>query len=292
MNPESRRRVSPVVAAAIAVAVIVAGVGGYYLYSAPATAPTTLRVFAAASLTFALQNISSSFDRNYSAALTLNLGGSNALAQQILQGSPADVFISANIAQMKVVQNKSLLSNGNTYQTLAYNYLAVYVAAGNPKHITSLADLLEPGIRVVAEDKSVPAGSYTLEVWKNIQSEWGNQSSPDFKSLEYANYTTRIQRNVVSYSTDVESGIAQILTGAADAGFAYVSDAEPHAAQLSFISIPSDVNVKAVYAIAVIRTSQQQPLADQFVRFLLSPAGQAFLENWGFTPADSTASGA
>ncbi len=292
MDMESRPAVSATLVAVIVVAVIIGGVGGYFLYGVPTTAQTTLRVFAAASLTYALQNISSSFEKNYSAILTLNLGGSNALAQQILLGSPADVFISANIAQMRVAQNRSLLSNGNTYKALAYNYLAVYVAAANPKHITSLADLVKPGMRVVAEDKSVPAGAYTLEVWKNVQSKWGNQTSPDFKSVVYANYSSRIQQNVVSYATDVESGIAQILTGAADAGFAYVSDAEPHAAQLSFISIPSDVNVKATYAIAVIRNSQQQALANQFVNFLLSPAGQDVLARWGFTPVNSTKTGA
>lgn len=281
-----RRGVSSLVIGVVAVVVVAGAAGAYVLLQGYASAnPRPLRVFAASSMTFALDAMNPGFEKNYSASLSINYAGSNTLATQITQGTPADVFISANLAQMKVVQNKSLLADGNTYQILLYNYLAVFIPVDNPKHLSSLADLAKPGVRVVVEDKSVPAGAYTLQIWDKIQSTWGNQSSGSFKSSDYANYSSKVAANVVSYALDVETGIQQVLTGAADAGFAYVSDAEPRGAQLSLIQIPQDVNVKATYVIAVISSSAVSDLAHDYVNWLLSPAGQALLSRWGFTPA-------
>lgn len=244
-----------------------------------------LRIFAAASLTFALQDLQSRFQKNYSTSLIFNFASSNALSMQILLGSPADVFLSANTKEMIRVQNGSLLADNNNYSILCYNYLAVYLPADNPANITTLADLLKPGVRVVVEDPSVPAGLYTQQIWQKIQSTWGNKASKSFKSLDYANYSSRITKNVVSYTTDVESAVQMVLTGAADAGFAYTSDAIPRGAQLKFITIPPDVNIKATYAIGVISLTAYPDQAHQFVNYLLSKDGQALLAKWGFTPA-------
>jgi molybdate transport system substrate-binding protein len=253
--------------------------------SSSLTTVTPLRVFAAASLVFALQDLQASFERNYSASLIYNFAGSQALSQQILLGSPADVFISANTKEMIRVQNGSLLADNNTYSILLYNYLAVYVPADNPANITTLADLLKPGVRIVVEDPSVPAGAYTVQIWQKIQSTWGNKASKSFKSLDYANYSSRITKNVVSYTLDVESAVQMVLTGGADAGFAYASDAVPRGAQLKLIPIPPEVNVKATYTIGVISLTAYPNLAHQFVNYLLSKDGQALLAKWGFTPA-------
>lgn len=253
--------------------------------SSSITTVTPLRVFAAASLTFVLQDLQASFEGNYSASLIYNFAGSQALSQQILLGSPADVFLSANTKEMIRVQNGSLLADNNTYSILLYNYLAVYVPADNPANITTLADLLKPGVRVVVCDPSVPAGAYSKQIWQKIESTWGNVASPSFKSLDYANYSSRITKNVVSYTLDVESGVQMVVTGGADAGFAYASDAVPRGAQLKLIPIPPDVNVKATYAIGVISETAYPDLAHQFVNYLLSKDGQALLAEWGFTPA-------
>lgn len=137
----------------------------------------------------------------------------------------------------------------------------------------------------MVEDPSVPAGLYTQQIWQKIQSTWGNKASKSFKSLDYANYSSRITKNVVSYTTDVESAVQMVLTGAADAGFAYTSDAIPRGAQLKFITIPPDVNIKATYAIGVISLTAYPDQAHQFVNYLLSKDGQALLAKWGFTPA-------
>ena len=310
----ARRQGSPGVANVVAglltvVVVLLAGCVGYLTVSTNGSHTTTvsatqiqtvtatmsatngivaLKVFAAASLTPALQALQSGYQLNNSVSLIYNFASSGALETQIAQGFPADVFLSADAGNNIKLQNKSLLANGNTYRTLVYNYVELFVPLNNPKNITSLSDLLKPGVRVaIGAPASVPAGKYTLIVWQNVQSKWGNSSSPDFKSLAYANYSANMMTHVVSESTDVESAITQVLTGAADAAFGYVSDGVANTAQLHSIAIPADVNVQAMYTISVISTTSHLAQANAFVTWLVSPAGQAFLKKWGFTPVSA-----
>jgi len=244
-----------------------------------------LRIFAAASFTPALQALQSSYQLNSSVSLIYNFASSGALETQIAQGSPADVFLDADVSNNVKLQNQTLLANGNTYMTLIYNYIAIFVPLNNPKNITSLSDLLKPGVRIaVGAPASVPAGAYTQQVWNNVQSKWGNSSNSDFKSAVYADFSKAMATHVVSQATDVESAITQVLTGAADAAFGYVSDGVANAAQLRQIPIPSDVNVQATYTVSVIKTTKYLAQANAFVAYLLSPQGQAFLKKWGFTP--------
>ena len=244
-----------------------------------------LRIFAAASLTPAFQSLQSGYQSNNSVSLIFNFASSGSLETQIAQGVPADVFISADASNNVKLQNRSLLANGNTYSKLLYNYVELFVPKDNPKNITTLADLLNPGVRIaIGAPASVPAGKYTLQVWNKVQSKWGNESSPDFMSMAYANFSANVMSHIVSQTTDVESAITQVLTGAADAAFGYVSDGIANAAQLQAIPIPSDVNAQAVYTISVVASSSHQTQASSFVNWLLSPSGQAYLERWGFTP--------
>jgi molybdate transport system substrate-binding protein len=295
-----------VAAVLVVVIVLLAATVGYVVYSASGPSTTTLystqfstvtstvsstngivplRVFAAASLGPALQALQSGYQSNNSVSLIYNFASSGALETQIAQGSPADVFISADASNNIKLQNKSLLADGNTYKTVLYNYIQVYVPLNNPKNITTLSDLLRPGVRIaIGAPGSVPAGKYTLAVWKSVQSKWGNSSSPDFKSSTYANFSANMMAHVVTQTTDVESAITQVLTGAADAAFGYVSDGVANAAQLHAIVIPSDVNVQAVYTASVIASSTHQAQANAFITWLLSPSGQAFLKKWGFAP--------
>ncbi len=276
-------------ASLVIVVVVAAAFAGYYYLRMPSTDNSTmtvvpLRVFAAASFTYALQALQASYQQNNSVSLIYNFAGSGALETQISQGSPCDVFMSADATNNAKLKTAGLLADNDTYSTLVYNSIAVYVQPGNPKNIQTLADLLKPGVRVVVEASSVPAGAYTAQVWQNIQSRWGNSSSPDFKSTAYANYTADIKQHVVSYATDVETAVQQVVTGAADAGFAYVSDEVPQGAKIVQISVPSDVNVRAVYTISVIKSTAYSTQAHQLVNWLLSKEGQAFLARWGFIP--------
>lgn len=298
-----RSGISAVAAGVLVVVFVVAAGAGFYLYGSsqsgvttttatvtqvstvtPAGAIVPLRVFAAASFTQALEALQSSYQQNNSVSLIYNFASSGALETQIAQGSPADVFLDADVAKNAKLQNLSLLGNGDTYVTLIYNSIALFVPANNPKNILSLSDLLKPGVRVaICDPASCPAGAYTVQVWANIQSKWGNSSSPDFESAVYSNFANAISSHIVTQATDVESAITQVLTGAADAAFGYVSDGIANAAQLHQISISSDVNAKAVYTASVIKSSKYPTQANGFIAYLLSVQGQEFLKKWGFT---------
>ncbi|HVP23045.1 MAG TPA: molybdate ABC transporter substrate-binding protein [Conexivisphaerales archaeon] len=242
--------------------------------------PGQLTVFAAASLVNIMPNISAAFNRFYNANITFNYAGSGALATQIVQGFPCDVFLSASPTYMTQVANASLLYNKSVL--FAKNSLIVMVAKSSASKVTSIADLAKSGVRVELEDKSVPAGAYSLTILSNIESTWGNSSSPAYVGPQYANFSKAVLANVISYDTDVEQTVTKIVTGTADAGIVYKTDAIAQAANINFITIPDSVNVVASYPAGVISTSQHLVLAQQFVNFLTSAQGQQILNNFGF----------
>src|SRR5581483_9851786 len=92
--------------------------------------------------------------------VTYSFAGSQALVTQIQQGAPADVFASADQKSMQKLVDAGLVDAPRVF---ARNKLEIVVAPGNPKHITGLADLAQPGLVVVLEDPSVPAGAYSRQ---------------------------------------------------------------------------------------------------------------------------------
>lgn len=262
--------------------VLVVGIPYAYLANGQPKAqpPEQLTVFAAASLTNVMQNISAAFNAKYNANVTFSFAGSQTLATQITQGYPCDVFLSASPSYMTQVSNASLLANASVI--FAKNSLIVMVAKSSASKVTSIADLAKSGVRVELEDKSVPAGAYSLTILSNIQSTWGNSSSPSYVGPQYANFSKFVLANVISYDTDVEQTVTKVVTGTADAGIVYKTDAIAQAANINFITIPDSVNVVAQYPAGVIKTSSHLKLAQEFVSFLTSAEGQQILNNFGF----------
>jgi molybdate transport system substrate-binding protein len=268
--------------AAVAVVVILLVVGIPYAYFTlqPAKPPEQLTVFAAASLTNVMQNISVAFNAKYDANITFNFAGSGTLATQITEGFPCDVFLSAAPTQMNQVANASLLYNGSAI--FAKNSLIVIVAKSSASKVSSISDLAASGVRVELEASSVPAGAYALTILNNIQSTWGNSSSPSYVGSQYTNFSKAVLANVISYDTDVESTVTKVVTGTADAGIVYKTDAIAQAANINFITIPNSVNVMAQYPVGIVSTSHHLKLAQEFSNFLLSSQGQQILNNFGF----------
>src|SRR5262249_19801663 len=118
------------------------------------TVTGTVTVLAAASLTETFNQIAKDFQTAHpKAKVTLSFGGSSTLAQQINAGAPADVFASASPTNMGQVK----ISGQAT--TFVRNQLVIAVPAGNPKNITTLADLAKPGIKVALCADAVPCGA-------------------------------------------------------------------------------------------------------------------------------------
>lgn len=247
------------VALALAVAVPAGAAGG------------TISVFAAASLREAFEAAAPAFTKSTGVAVTFSFGGSDTLVTQIKQGAPADVFASANEAQMKIASDASLLAA--PARTFARNRLVVIVPNGDPAKIAGLADLAKPGVKVVLAATSVPVGNYARSAFRKLN---GTSGYP-------ADFAGAVERNVVSNELDVKAVATKISLGEGDAGVVYATDVVPAiAGKVKTIPFPPEASPDVIYPIAALKAAPNGAGARVFVDFILSPAGQAFLRARGF----------
>src|SRR5579875_1199411 len=194
------RRLGAVVAAVVA-GVLAAGCGSSSSTSSPGThsgaAADGPTVYAAASLTKAFPQIDP--------AAKYTFGGSGALETDIEQGAPADVFASASPKQAQQLFAQGLVAKPVEFAT---NTLVLIVPTANPAHITSVADVTKPGVKLVICNATVPCGDYARNVFTNL------------------GITAAAMKNVVSQTTDVTQTVAEVAVGQADAGFVYITDAK------------------------------------------------------------------
>jgi molybdate transport system substrate-binding protein len=233
-----------------------------------------LTVFAAASLTDAFDKIKTDLEAAHPGlSITYNFAGSQALVTQLQEGAKADVFASANNAQMKTaIDNGSITGEPRTF---VHNRLAVVTPADNPAGIDSPADLGQEGLRLVLAQAEVPVGKYAREsLCKMVQD-----------TATYGeDFVNHVAANIVSEEEDVRDVLAKVELGEADAGIVYVSDANAGKDQVKLVEIPSDVNVIASYPIADV-AGGDAALGDAFIAYVLSPEGKSTLEDYGFEPA-------
>jgi molybdate transport system substrate-binding protein len=277
------RRQLVVVLVILAVLVIAAGSSTEY-YMTRQQAAVQLRVFAAASLTNAIQDNTTlrAFEQENDVKVLFNVGGSDTLYQQIYSGSPADVFMAADSSWLQRLNQDGLVYN-NQYWNFTSNILVIILPRDNPANITSLLDLTKPGVKIAITGWNVPVGRYTNITLTKIGEAWGTRSNPSYKGPQWEKYRERFVANVVTYETNVEQVVGKVLTDAVDAGVAYASDATfPGYSRLKYFSIPPDVNVEAKYGIGVLKESTHYELAMKYVNSWLSQRGQALLARYGF----------
>ena len=214
---------------------------------------TRATVFAAASLTNAFPKIGP--NARYSFA------GSNALAAQIRQGAPADVFASANVKLPF-----GLYGDGHCSRPVVFtrNALVVIVPRANRKRIKSISDLKRKGVKVVIAAKGVPVGDYTLQVLQKLK-------------------LNAVLNNVVSRETDVREVLAKVALDEADAGFVYSTDARTVPKKVRPISVPPRGRPNIEYGICVVLAGNKAA-GHTFVKRVLSNAGQRILLRYGFLP--------
>lgn len=235
-----------------------------------------LTVFAAASLTEVFSALGKKFEAaNPETNVTFNFAGSQQLAQQIIQGAPADVFASANQVQMQAVVQDGMVKQHNV-QTFTDNRLVVIYPKSNPAHIQKLSDLERPGLKLILAAKEVPVGNYSLQFL--------DKASQD--PALGVNYKTAVLKNVVSYEENVRAVLSKVILGEADAGIVYRSDiSSGNADKVGQLDIPDNLNVLAAYFIAPVEASGQKELARAFTDFVMSADGQKILRQYGFIPA-------
>jgi molybdate transport system substrate-binding protein len=258
----TRTRLAAVLAAAALVLAACGGGDDDSGGSSGAASPGEIKVFAAASLTAAFTKIGEQYTAaNGGTKVTFNFAGSQALATQIQQAAPADVFASADITNMDRV--KDLVG---TPQNFAGNQLQIVVEKGNPKNIQGLDDLANADVKVVLAAPEVPAGRYAAE------------------SLGKAGVTVE----PVSQEDNVKAVVTKVSLGEADAGIVYITDVSAGGDKVEGVDIPEDQNVTATYPIATVKAGQAQDKAQAFMDLVLSADGQQVLKEYGFLPPPST----
>jgi molybdate transport system substrate-binding protein len=231
-----------------------------------------LTVFAATSLTDAYENIAEVFEAdNPGVNILYNFGGSSTLATQLVQGAPADVFASANNAQMTVaVEGGRITGQPHTF---AKNRLVLITPADNPAGIETLRDLANDNIKLVVAAPEVPVRAYTDTMLERMAAD------PAYGEA----YRSAVLAKIVSEEPNVRQVAAKVALGEADAGVVYLSDVTPDLADsVIAMSIPDAFNTIATYPIAITDDTAQPELAQQFVDFVLSDAGQDILVEWNF----------
>lgn len=231
----------------------------------------SLKVFAAASLTESFNAIKTQYQAEHpNVTIVYNFNGSQLLVQQIINGAYADIFASADQANMQKASDASLVSAPKTF---ARNRLTVIVPTANPGNIQNLKDLARKGLKLVMAAPAVPVGKYSLQVLDKMGA--SSTYGPD--------YEKSVKGNVVSQEENVKAVLQKVQLGEADAGIVYTTDVTLDAAsKVKMIDIPDTFNVIAEYPIAVTKNSTNQDEARAFMQYMLSPAGQAVLNKYHF----------
>lgn len=230
----------------------------------------SITVFAASSLTDALDELARTFTTTYQIEVVLNFSGSQTLATQIEQGARADLFASANHDQIQRLAEKDLAAEDATI--FAENTLALIVPKENLQAIHSITDLTKPGILLVIGSEGVPIRQYTDQLLEQASIEYGTE------------LVESIMANVVSEESNVRQIVARVVLGEADAAIVYRSDVTDDTAnQVALIPLSPDLLLSPPrYFVIPLADSPNEEAAEAFIAFLLSDIGQEILLRWGF----------
>jgi len=219
-------------------------------------APIT--VLAAASLTEVFEVLGAAFEEAHpGSSVTFSFGASSALATQIAEGAPADVFASASDTTME-----SVVAVGAVLEPVSFatNSMEVVVPADNPAGIVELSDLARPGVRVALCQADVPCGETAGRV------------------LSLAGLTV----TPVTLEADVKATLTKVELGEVDAALVYRTDALAAGDAVVAIPVLDEVNASTSYPIAVVAESTHRVAAQAFVDFVLSDTGMRALVDAGF----------
>ncbi|GIJ47937.1 molybdate-binding protein [Virgisporangium aliadipatigenens] len=219
----------------------------------------TVTVFAAASLTESFTRIGRDFEAaNPGVRVTFSFAGSSALATQINQGAPADVFASAAPATMRTVTDAGNADGAPT--TFVRNQLVIAVPKGNPKGVKGLADLTRPGVKVALCAEQVPCGA----------------------AAEKALDAAAVSLTPVTLEQDVKAALSKVRLGEVDAALVYRTDARAASSDVDGVEFPESVGAVNGYPIVVCRAAPNRAGARAFVAYVLSDSGRAVLDRAGF----------
>jgi molybdate transport system substrate-binding protein len=241
---------------------------GVLAFSVPLRA-ADVHVLAAVSLTDALKEMAPAYEKATGDKLVFNLGGSNMLARLIREGAPADVFLSADEAQMDGLEKAGLLLPGSR-RALLSNTLVVVVPSDGGATIASAQDLLRLRSLALAEPKSVPAGVYAKQV------------------LEKLGLWEALAPRVIP-TENVRACLAAVEAGNADAGFVYGTDALVSKKVRVAWTVPAADAPDISYPVAVLKDAPHAEAAKRFAAYLASVPARTVFVRYGFLVRDGSA---
>ncbi len=231
--------------------------GGASSSSAPAISGT-VTVFAAASLQEAFTTLATQFHTaNPSVTVKLDFGASSALATQINQGAPADVFASASPKNMTQVVDAGAASASTNF---VKNVMEIAVPPSNPAGVATVADLAKGSVKVALCQPQVPCGATAAKVFANA----------------------KITVKPVTLEPDVKSTLSKVELNEVDAGVVYVTDVRAAGKKVQGIAIPETINASTEYPIAALSKAANSAGGKAFVAYVLSAAGRSVLTADGF----------
>jgi molybdate transport system substrate-binding protein len=224
-------------------------------------------VSAAASLADVLKEISSGYQSKSKNTVKFNFGPSSGLARQIEEGAPADMFFSADLAQMDDLDKNGRLETG-TRKNLLSNQLVIVVPSDSKLAIASPKDLLKSEVkRIALAEPPVPVGAYSS------------------KYLEAEGLWDKIKSKVVPVQ-DVRATLASVESGNVEAGFVYKTDAAVSKKVKIVYEVPIDKGPKIVYPVAIVKESKRKDTARDFLNYVQTPASKELFKKYGFVVLD------
>ena len=224
-------------------------------------------VSAAASLTDVLKEISSGYQSKSKHTVKFNFGPSTGLARQIEEGAPADMFFSADLAQMDDLDKNGRLEPG-TRKNLLSNQLVIVVPSDSKLAIASPKDLLKSEVKKIAlAEPPVPVGVYSS------------------KYLEAEGLWDKIKPKVVPVQ-DVRATLASVESGNVEAGFVYKTDAAVSKKVKIVYEVPIDKGPKITYPVAIVKESKRKDTARDFLNYVQTPASKELFKKYGFVALD------
>ena len=261
------RRALVVLPAVLALALTACGSTGSTASAGSSSAATssaakldgTLTVFAAASLTAVFTDLGHLLEKeNPGLQVQFNFAGSSALATQLTQGAPADVFASADQAQMAVVTKARLQKSKPAVFT--ENVLEIAVPEGNPAHVTGVADFAKDDLKLAVCAPQVPCGAAAQKVFT----------------------ATHVDAEPDTQEQDVKAALTKVELGEVDAAMVYATDVEAAGAAVQGISFPEAEDAVNSYPICALKSAGNPAAARAFVDLVHSSTGQQALEDAGF----------
>jgi molybdate transport system substrate-binding protein len=253
--------------AKVLAAVAIAFAGWSAVPLKPAIAADNVVVFAAASLKNALDKVNAAWKAETGKEATISYAASSALAKQIENAAPADIFISADLQWMKYLSDAKLIKPGSEVELLG-NRIVLIAPKDSAAEIAiakdfALSKLLGDGKLAMADVKAVPAGKYGKAALENL----GVWAAVEGK---------------VAQAENVRAALKLVATGEAALGIVYQTDANAEPAVKVIGTFPAGTHEPIVYPIGVTAESKN-PDAEAFVKFVQSAKAKQLFEAEGFT---------